>query len=317
MELVDGAEGPESELAGAGTPGVEAAKEAGVLTTIESLYRKFYGDVMGRHGILFSIIGMEFKRRIKRPMFIILMIMAWIATIVPYVMYIYFARISSNMMTLYYDPVTGEFTREMFINSYDTAASFLVLFAAFVGAKLFSESFADRTIVVYLTKPISKTDFLLSRFGTIALTLSLVSLIPVVVLYFSAIALTFKDMAWFINNFWLFVAVVAYGVLIVVTFSNISLAFSCLTKKVYWAMASVMVFVSLSASVGNIINEMAGTEYGTLVTVWANLRVVGYAMFQLDSPYGINWLFSLFMLAIINGVCFAIVFWKVTIMEIE
>lgn len=302
---------------GKGTPETPEHDDEKTPTRIESLYRKFYGEVIGRHQLLFSIIWMEFTRRIKKPILILLIIMAWIATIIPFVMIIYFAQRFTPDDAFFYNTSTDEFTRNMFISSYDTAFFFLVLFAAFVGGKLFSQAFADKTIVLYLTKPISKTDFLLSRFGVVALTLSLVSLIPVMILYFSAVAMTFKSFSWFVNNFWLLAAVLGYGLLIILTFTNISLAFSCLTKRVYWAMACVIIFISLSEALGAIINGITDSDYGTLITVWDNLRVVGHVMFQLDLPYDVNWLFSLFMIAVINVICFAIVFWKVAVLETD
>ncbi len=286
-------------------------------TRIESLYRRFQGKITERHSTLLSIIGMEFKRRVKRPIFILLIIFAWISTTLPYILLVYFARLYTPEDAFIYDLIEQEVTRDTYILAYTTSFYFAVLFAAFVGGKLLSQSFADRTIVLYLTKPVSRTDFLLTRFGVVALTISLVTLIPVVVLYFSMIAMTYKDLGWFVRNFWVFGSVVGFGILMVVTFSNISLAFSCTTKKVYWAMASVIVFLTLTEALSGIINEMTQSDYGILITVWANLEVLGHIFFQLDSPYDVNWLFSLFMIAFINCASFAYVFWKLAVMEIE
>jgi len=301
-----------------GDPGHDGERGDGKRTVsrIESLYRKFYGEAVDRHKLLLNIIWMEFARRIKRPLFILLIVFSWIGSVVFYTLLLYFAQLWSEEFE-YYDVVNEEFTRGIFMASYDTSFFFLVIFAAFVGGKLFSQAFADKTIILYLTKPVSKTEFLLSRLGIVALTLSLVSLLPVVTLYFIAVAITFKSFAWFIDNFWLLAAVVGYGLLVIITFSNISLAFSCLTKRVYWAMASVIIFVSLSEALGFIVAEITGSEYGILITVWENLRVIGHVIFQLDLPYDVNWLFSLFVVGVVNAVCFAIVFWKVAVLEVE
>jgi len=287
-------------------------------TRIESLYRRFRGEVVDRHRVLFAITWMEFVRRAKRPLLLFLIVSAWFTIILTCLIMLYFSKMLGDSLLGIYDVDNEEFTLDLFMIAYNFLSfSFLVLFAAFVGGKIFAQTFSDKTIVLYLTKPVSRTDFILSRFGVVALSLAFVSLIPIIIVYFLAVGMTFKSVSWLINNFWILGAVVGYGLLIVITLTNISLACSCMTKRVYWAMASIIIILTLSQALAFLINDMTGSDYGILITVWENLRVVGQVMFQQDLSYDVNWLFSLFALGLVNAVCFGFVFWKVSALEVE
>ena len=107
--------------------------------------------------------------------------------------------------------------------------------------------------------------------------------------------------------------------MIVLTLGTLSLAFSSLTARRFYAAAAMVVIYLVTAIMGQIVMGAFESKYGRLIGVSDNFDIVGRTAFDItgSTDWGFPWYYSLGVLAAIWAVCTFLVWYKVEKTELS
>ncbi len=155
------------------------------------------------------------------------------------------------------------------------------LLTTLIGPNLVSPDLANGALCLYLSRPLSRAEYVFGKMMVLLSVQSLVTWIPGLLLFF--IKVGFAGWDWARTNAWLAGAIViGLGVWIVVL-SLIALALSAWVKWKVAAGALILGVFFAGAGFGNAINNILRTRYGSVInlsdvihTIWADLFRHGF-----------------------------------------
>lgn len=252
-----------------------------------------YKDLMkDRWEIIYNAVFIEFSRTIREIWFVVLTIFTWLWGIV-YVL---------AVIVIYLNASTIEkaelFDATDFYDFYQFVFFFLVLHCCYVAAKNITQQKADRSITLYLCRPISKLDYLIIKFLVLVLSLTVFIIVPDVILFIIVLGLLRMPFTWTLEHLWVLGSILLYGTMIVSVFSLISLAIASSTKMKHWAIAGIFIFLFLTTGLALVMRDILENDYVMIVSPWDNLRQVGAPLFGSDLPYSFPWTVSFGMLVL-------------------
>ncbi len=156
-----------------------------------------------------------------------------------------------------------------------------MLVTVFAGAGLISHDLRTNAILVYLSRPLTRRDYVLGKFLALALLNGGVTLLPAVLLYGVGLALV-SDQLLTLERARIFPALVGVGLLFTATLSLLMLAVSSLSKSARVAgLGFFGLLVGLEVSRG-ILFLTFRSRWSTLLSVQGTLRALGNALFGLE-----------------------------------
>jgi ABC-2 type transport system permease protein len=209
-------------------------------------------------------------------------------------------------------PVDGRLFGE-FLNFQIIFTLFLTIFG---GAGLVANDLRTGAIVMYLSRPLTRRDYVLGKLGvTFLLNLS-VTLLPALALYLVTLALVPEQFAkW--DLAWIGPAIVVQALLQSAVVSLLGLAISSLTRSARMSGLALFIVVLGLRLVRQILDNGFGRPEALLLSVWDNLVNVAGALFALaDRPEGAPWPASVLVLVLVAAGCLLILRKKVRAVEI-
>jgi ABC-2 type transport system permease protein len=191
-------------------------------------------------------------------------------------------------------PVDGRLFGE-FLSQQSVFTLFLTVFG---GAGLIANDLRTGAILVYLSRPLTRRDYVVGKLGVLlALNLS-VTLLPGLLLYAVAIALAPEQfLKWELA--WIGPAVVAHSLVISLVTSLVALAVSSLSRSARVAGLAFFGLVMGLELVRGILRAIYDRPEALLVSLQASMQAVGNAMFGItDRAFGISWAQPAMMLAL-------------------
>jgi ABC-2 type transport system permease protein len=164
----------------------------------------------------------------------------------------------------------GEFLNQQIV--------FTVILSVFGGAGLVANDLRTGAILVYLSRPLTRRDYVLGKLGVLLGLNLAVTLAPGLLLYLVALALAPGQFAkW--ELFWIAPAIVAHSLLIALSVSLLVLAVSALSRSTrVAALGFVGLFVGLEIVRGVLVN-IADRPEAHVLSFQNDLRLVGNLMF--------------------------------------
>ncbi|MCI0497934.1 MAG: ABC transporter permease subunit, partial [Thermoplasmata archaeon] len=159
---------------------------------------------------------------------------------------------------------------------------FAIFTAAVVGSKAISTDIRDRSTTIYLSRPITKVDYASLKFLTVLIVLSMVTIVPALTTYAGMILLSDVGAAYVWDHLWVWGAVLAYGLLVTVVLASLSLGFSAITSRRFYAAFGFVVTALVTPIIAQIITGAFGDVRGTVISVPQSLMLVGMRL--LDVP---------------------------------
>ena len=171
-------------------------------------------------------------------------------------------------------PVDGRLFGE-YLNTQIGLALFLTIFG---GAGLIANDLRTGAILVYLSRPLTRRDYVLGKLSVLLALNASVTLVPALLLYGIGLALAPEQyMTW--SLWWIGPAIVLHATLICVSISLLSLAVSSLTKSARIAgLGFFGLFVGLEMARG-VLRNIFDVRGATLLSIQADLRGIGSALF--------------------------------------
>ncbi|UCD49045.1 MAG: hypothetical protein JSW27_16100 [Phycisphaerales bacterium] len=150
------------------------------------------------------------------------------------------------------------------------------LLTAFVGPSLVSPDLANGGLALHLSRPFSRTEYVLGKMSVLFVLLSLVTWVPGLLLYM--IQGSCAGWIWVRPNLWLAGSIMLGPVIWIVVLSLIALALSAWVKWRIAAGACVLGLFFVGAGFAEAINEILRTRNGSLInlgkvmqTIWGTL----------------------------------------------
>jgi len=237
----------------------------------EQTYRRYEARAPLRSVRFWPITREALRMILAKRAFVILLLSSFVPFVVRVVQVYVFTRFPEVGRVL---PVDGRLFGE-FLNQ---QVGFTVLLSIFGGAGLVANDLRTGAILVYLSRPLTRRDYVLGKLGVLlALNLS-VTLLPGTLLYLIALGLAPDQFArW--SLLWIGPAIVAHSLLISLVVGLVALAISALSRS---ARVAGLAFVGLWVGVEivrGVLTKIADRPEAEVLSFQQDLREVGNALF--------------------------------------
>jgi ABC-2 type transport system permease protein len=258
----------------------------------DQTYRRYAGtkDLAGQAWMVITRNGV--LTIVKKRLFLGLLLLAWLPFVVGAVTVYLAANYPqfSNLLGL-----TGQRFRDFL----ETQNFFVFVITVWVGAGLVANDKRANALQIYLSKPLTRLEYIAGKLGILAAFLLLVTWVPALLLLLLQVAFT-GSFQFLKQNFYLFPAVTVFAFLQVLVASFTMLALSSISKSSRYVAILYAGAVFFSDAVYGIIYAITGSTKLSWVSFPANLRQVGDVIFRLppryhDTPFLVS-LIALFVL---------------------
>lgn len=275
----------------------------------EQAYRKYEARAPLRT-VRFWPITREALRLVLAPRaFLGLLGLAWLPFVVRVIQVYVVTRFPEAGRVL---PVDGRLFGE-FLNQ---QIGFTLLLSIFGGSGLVANDLRTGAILVYLSRPLTRRDYVLGKLGVL-LTLNLgVTLAPALLLYATGLALAPEQfLKWELA--WIGPAVVAHALLVSLSVSLFALAVSSLSKSARVAGVSFFGLVFGMEVVRQVLEGGFGRHEAVLLSIQADLRALGNLFFGIAERGGaLPWFYPAAVLLAVGLGCLAVLRARVRAVEI-
>jgi ABC-2 type transport system permease protein len=150
------------------------------------------------------------------------------------------------------------------------------LLTAWGAPGMISKDFANQSMQLYLSRPLSRTEYLLGKVSVLAALLSLTTWIPALILFFVQAQLQGNGWGW--NNLWMAGSIIVAALLGIAVVSLLAMALAVWVRWRIAATALMMGTFFLLPAFGQIFDAVMRTHWGRLINfpyvflvVWAHL----------------------------------------------
>jgi ABC-2 type transport system permease protein len=276
------------------------------------IYEQSYRRYQAREplkGIRFWPIAREALRHIlAKRAFLILLIVSWLPFLVRVGQIVAVRQFPQFRLVLPVDgTLFGEFLNQQVV--------FTLLLSVFGGAGLIANDLRTGAILVYLSRPLTRRDYVLGKL-TVLLALNLaVTLVPGLLLYAAALALAPETFAtWSLA--WIAPAIVAQSLLVSLGAGLVTLAISSVSRSARVAgLTFVLLWVGL-AVVGNVLESVVNAPAAALLSLQADVTLVGNALFGIATENVVHWSWAALVLALVVAACVLVLRSRVRAVEV-
>jgi len=280
-------------------------------------YRHWDGELKARTFRWWVITKEGLKIILKRKLFIIFVM-------VPPFMYlifkggiIYIINSLDVKVPFSFSPENPEFYNEFFSSTVPIPWTFffITLISVFGGAGLISNDLKNNVLQLYLSKPLTRIDYIVGKLLIIMLLLAFVTAFPGIILFTEAILLS-ADMNFAKQNYWILGSIIIYSLILILVPGLIILTFSSLTKSNRYAAIGFVGISMFTPIIYQILKNIFHTDKVALISFWANFQQLGDKLFGLRTDYSPHWIWSLLIILAIIGVCLFILHKRIRGVEI-
>ncbi|PYR25613.1 MAG: hypothetical protein DMF98_11625 [Acidobacteria bacterium] len=189
-------------------------------------------------------------------------------------------------------------TAETFRQFLEQQETFVFFVTVYVGAGLIANDRRANALQIYLSKPLSRTEYVFGKLAILVAFLLLVTWIPAIVLLLVQIAFA-GNFTFFRNNLFLFPAITVFSFVEVIMVATAMLALSSLSNSSRYVGIMYAAVTFFSSAVYGVLYLVTRSTSLSWISFTANLSQVGNVIFRLPLKYDTPWPVSLFMIVVI------------------
>jgi len=178
--------------------------------------------------------------------------------------------------------INGTFFLTIFI--VETFASFFLV--ALIGPGLVSPDLGNNAMPLYLSRPFSRTEYVLGKLSVLVVLTSLITWVPGLLLI--GLQTSVVGLSWLSDNLRIVAGVVFGSWIWILTISLIALALSAWVKWKPVAVAALFGIFFVAAGFGTASNMLLDMRWGTLVNLPIAMRMIWRWLFLGESTYVIT-----------------------------
>jgi ABC-2 type transport system permease protein len=252
-------------------------------------YRRYGGGkARGRGWTVIATAGI--RTVLAKKSFIALMLMAWFPFIVRAVQ-IYAA---ANLPQAAFLRPTAETFRQFL----DQQQIFVFFVTVYIGAGLIANDRRANALQIYLSKPLTRGEYIFGKLAVLITFLLLVTWVPAIVLLIVQIAFA-GNFTFFRDNIYLFPAITVFSFIMVTMVAASMLALSSLSNSSRYVGILYSAVIFFTQAIYGVVYAVTRSTALSWLSFSANLAQVGDVIFRLPPKYDTPWILSLVAIIIV------------------
>jgi len=235
-------------------------------------YNSYTGSLTPEWSRFFVLTRYAFADLFKSRSFVLLLILS----IIPCLFFAGYIFIANNktvqllMQLRSADLFTVESQYFMIILTVQNQAAFLL--NCWVGPVLISGDLTNGALPLFLSRPFTRTGYVLGKLAVLGLLLSVVTWVPCLLLFSLQSGLASNGWLW--SHLWMIVPIVLCSAIWILMLSLISLAVSAWVKLRIVATGVIFITFFIPAGFGEMFNAIMGTYWGRLLNFSYMFRLI-------------------------------------------
>jgi ABC-2 type transport system permease protein len=204
---------------------------------------------------------------------------------------------------------------ETFRQFFEIQEIFVLFVTVYVGSGLVANDRRSNAIQIYLSKPLSRVEYVVGKLGTLVFFLLLVTLVPALALLL--VEIMFSASVTFVGaNLFLIPAITLYALVEVLLSAFTMLALSSLTTSARYTAMLYAGVVLFTAALFSILFGITNSSALAWLSFRANLDQIGDVIFRLPPRYDSSWFLSVVVVALLIGLSVFVLERRVRGMEV-
>jgi ABC-2 type transport system permease protein len=255
-------------------------------------YRRREGGVDLRGGAWAVIAANGLRSLVRKRAFLFLMILAWIPVVVRGVQI--WAAANVPVMSQVGLAVTPRMFRD-FLNQQEPLVFFLTVY---VGSGLIADDIRANALQLYLSRPITRTQYIAGKAAIVMAALAVVTFVPAMLLFLLVPAFA-GSMTFLRENLLLIPSISAYSVIQITLSAFLILALSSLSKSRWFVAILYAGLAFFTHAVFGVLGAAVPGSAFSWVSIFANVRQVGDVLFRVPPRHDTHPLISATVIALI------------------
>ena len=186
-------------------------------------------------------------------------------------------------------------TAETFRQFLDQQQIFVFFITVYVGAGLIANDRRANALQIYLSKPITRAEYIFGKLAILMIFLSLVTWLPAIVLLIVQISFA-GNFSFLARNLFLFPAITVFSFISVTMVAAAMLALSSLSNSSRYVGILYAAVIFFTQAVYGVVYAVTRSSAMSWISFSANLSQVGDVIFRQPPKYDTPWPVSLFMI---------------------
>ncbi|HKY33887.1 MAG TPA: ABC transporter permease subunit [Candidatus Polarisedimenticolia bacterium] len=271
-------------------------------------YRPYRGALTSHTWRWWTITQAGLMQHLSRRLTLIFLFVAIIPAIVQGVIIWFSHQVTSQQNLFTVDPA-------FFRNFLWMQGPFLMLVCVWPGATLIARDLKTNAIQLYLSRPLTRTDYVLGKFGIVAGVAMLLLPVPALLLFIMEIGLS-TDTAFLARYFWIPFAILGYSAVVITGAALLSLALSSITRSGRYAGLLFFALVICSRIAAGVATLLTQSHAWNVLSIGSLMDQVGALFFGGETEYGMHPVPAAFMYALLVSACLLILRRRVKAVEI-
>ena len=256
-------------------------------------YRRREGGIDLRSGAWAVIAANGLRLLVRKRAFLFLMILAWIPVVVRGVQ-IWAAANVPGMSQIGMLAVAPGMFRD-FLNQQEPLIFFITVY---VGSGLIADDIRANALQLYLSRPITRTQYVAGKAAILMAALAAVTFVPAMLLLLLVPAFA-GSMTFLRDNLVLIPAITAYSVIQITLSAFLILALSSLSKSRWFVAILYAGLAFFTHAVFGVLGAAVEGSSFSWVSIFANVRQVGDVLFRMTPRHDTHPLISAAVIALI------------------
>jgi ABC-2 type transport system permease protein len=246
-----------------------------------AVYEHLYGAYEGESHTAWSrflvipryALRETFKSKLFTTIFIFCFIYPLVATILVYLHHNVnaLAVLQINVRELL--PIDASF----FQTFLEVQGAFAFILTVLVAPPLISRDLSNNALPLYLSRPLSRTEYVLGKMAVVGFLLSLVTWVPGLLIFFFQVSLA--GFSWLWSNAWMIWSIFFGSMVWIILLALIALAISALVKWRVVASGAMVALFFIPSAFGEVVNGLFLTHSGHLISLWATMVNIWSGLF--------------------------------------
>ena len=255
-------------------------------------YRRYAGPRNEPGSAWLVIAAAGIRTLLGRKLFLAVMLAAWGQFFVRSVMF----YLSANFPTMNVLAPSVETFRQFF----DMQEIFVLFVTVYVGSGLIANDRRSNALQIYLSKPMSRAEYVAGKLGILGFFLLMVTLVPALALLLIEVMFT-ASLAFLLDNLFLLPAITLYALMEVSLASFTMLALSSLSTSARYTAMLYAGALFFTATVFAILRGATASSMLAWLSLRANVEQIGDVIFRLPPRFESPWALSVLVVALLIG----------------
>ena len=259
-------------------------------------YRRYAG-LKARTGTGWIVIARAgIRTMLAKRAFLGLLLVSWFPFLVRAVQF----YAASNLTTVPQASMLAP-SADTFRQFLEQQQTFVFFVTVYVGAGLIANDRRANALQIYLSKPLTRAEYVLGKLAILMTFLALVTWLPAIVLLIVQIAFA-GNFTFFKTNVFLFPAITLFAFLQVALASATMLALSSLSNSSRYVAILYAAVIFFTQAVYGVLYAVTRSSAFSWLAFSSNLEQMGYVIFRQPLKYDTPWPVSLLMIALLIGI---------------